>query len=206
MCYVESGESTTDNFGIGGDMSHAASTARVYEAIRRREKLSPRVKHALRLVASGAANQNEAARAFGLNPAYLSVVKNQSPEADRIMSEMDQQIGEKAVDTSAILRALGRKALAKVGSLMSFAEKEEIQLKAAQDILDRNPETSKVQRHQDITPSIDPAAARILAAALVEGAKVLNDHGEIAAGDFVHAGDQSLEPKPKELTDGSQVR
>ena len=168
------------------------------------------MKHALRLVAQGAATQRVAAQAFGLDEHPLSRIKNLNLEAKRLMDEVDLAVANKGIDLSVTMQTIGREAIRKIRGLMHGAEKEELQLKAAQDLADRNPETSKVQRHQQIAGMIDPEAAKLLAAALVEAAeiRVRMEQAGIGDGDFIHPGDQSAPiavPPTHQLKAGEDV-
>lgn len=94
-------------------------------------------------------------------------------------------IEAKAVDASALIRQLSTKAVETVAALMRFSENERIQLDAAKDLLDRNPETSKTQK-VDVSGAfaISNADTRALLDALFESKK-LADAEPLPPGDSV---------------------
>lgn len=152
--------------------------------------LTPRIKHACRLYASAAvATKKEAAEAVGLNPSYFNVITQPGhaksmPEAIALIDEIQQRIEDKTVDLSAVVAEVSREALTTVRKLMKDSNNEAIKLKAASDILDRNPETSKTQKHQVAAFSLTGEDAKQLAAALVMGGRAAAEIGQIK-GDFV---------------------
>lgn len=154
----------------------------------RNTKVGPRAKMAARLYASGAVKSKKAAcEAVGLNPSYLSTLSREvvnHPEIASIIGEIDHAIHDKTVAMSTVLALMARKAVEKVNKLMD-SQNEHISLKAASDVLDRNPETSKTQKLQVTSFSLDGQDAKDLAAALVRGAEVREKFAEIGKGDFV---------------------
>lgn len=169
--------------------------------------LTPRVKHACRLYASAAvATKQEAAEAVGLNPSYFNVItqpghKKANPEAIALIDEIQQRIEDKTVDLSAVVQEVSREALSEMRKLIKNSQNEAIRLKAASDILDRNPETSKTQKHAVAAFSLDSTDAKELAHALVLGARATAEIGEITS-DFVKI---PLDPdREEQLTDAGQ--
>lgn len=159
-------------------------------------KVGPRVKHAARLYASGAVPTKKAAcEAVGLAPTYLSLLSRTSvshPEVTSIIGEVDQAIHDKSIALSAVIALAARRAVDRVNKLMDSGN-EHIALKAASDILDRNPETSKTQKLQMTSFSLDGEDAKAIAAALVRGAEVRERYASIGEGDFVKIGDEHVE-------------
>jgi hypothetical protein len=161
------------------------------------QRISPRVRLAARLYATGAcATKQEAAEAAGLSPSYFSVItapgggEGTGPVAKRrqvhtFMDDLDQKLEDKIITTSAALELLARKALTKVGDLMENSGNQAIQLKAAQDLLDRNPETSKVQKIATAGFTLDAADAKEMAAALVASARIRLQFESDVQGDYV---------------------
>lgn len=127
---------------------------------------------AIRLHASGACRtKREASEAAGLHPAYLAMLtapNGGSVPVKRLYDEIQRQIDDKTVETSAIIELLGRKALGKMAQLMDGSVSEHIQLKAAMDLADRAQSTSKTQKLQVESITISGQDAKALAAALVE--------------------------------------
>lgn len=148
---------------------------------------------AARLLASGAVGtKREAALAVGMHPSYFSLVtrpgnRYHQPEVTRVMDEIEQAIINKSVDLSAGLQMLGREALLRMRSLMNNSQNEAIVVKAAADLLDRSPETSKIHKHQVAAFSVSGDDAKLLAAAMVRSAEVREspDGQAAASGDFV---------------------
>jgi len=159
------------------------------EKIRARERISPRQKTALRLWASGAVNtKGEAAKIAGLAPSTFYVTSSpmaQGPLVKSMIEEIDKGINSRTIELSAVVAALSRKALGVVEMLMDGASSEGVRLKAAQDVMDRNPELSKVQRHQVESITLTGQDAQALALALVEASESSHHDHRATEGDFI---------------------
>jgi hypothetical protein len=168
--------------------------------------LTPRVKHACRLYASAAVStKKEAAEAVGLNPSYFNVITQPGhakamPEAIALIDEIQQKIEDKAVDLSSVVQLVSREALVEVRNLMKDSKNEAIKLKAASDILDRNPETSKTQKIQATSFSLSGEDAKQLAAALVLSAQAQSQIPPVT-GDFVRI---PIDKSEEEFEDAGQ--
>lgn len=168
--------------------------------------LTPRVKHACRLYASAAVStKKEAAEAVGLNPSYFNVITQPGhaksmPEAIALIDEIQQKIEDKAVDLSSVVQLVSREALVEVRNLMKDSKNEAIKLKAASDILDRNPETSKTQKIQATSFSLSGEDAKQLAHALVLSAQAAQQIAPVT-GDFVRI---PVEKSEEEFEDAGQ--
>lgn len=153
--------------------------------------ISPRVKLAARLYASGAvATKVEASEAAGLHPSYFTLITSPGntqfrPEVAELMDEIDQQIHDKTVDMSTVLQAVGREALSRMRGLMKESRNEAIVVKAAADLLDRSPETSKIQKHQVASFAVSGDDAKLLASAMVRSAQARAQFAEVTQSDFV---------------------
>ena len=175
--------------------------------MRNQPAISPRVKLAARLYATGAVpTKKEAAEAAGLNPGYFSVVTQPdhpkfNPAAGKLMDEIDQALHDKSIQTSALLELLGREALVKMRDLMKDDGNKAIQFKAAQDLLDRAPETSKIQKHAVAGFSLAGEDAKQIAAALVQAAHVRAVVGDSVLGDIVRI---PVDPTQEELHDAGE--
>ncbi len=163
---------------------------------------SPRVRTAAWLYVSGAAKtKREASALAGLHPNYLTMMSNESLPTKRLMNDIQQMIENEALDSSIIMKKLGRRALGKLNTLMDSAN-ENVALKAAQDLADRSPETSKTQKI-DVGGGLTLGTldAKALATALVESARErakydhVAEHGlvEVDMGESVVVG--SISPK-----------
>lgn len=151
-----------------------------------RAKVNPRIRLAARLYATGAMpTKKAAAEAAGVHPVWFTVMSNHNDLTKRIMSDVDRAVEDESISTSQLLQHLGRKAIGKIHTLMNTAVKDEVQLKAAMDLADRNPETSKIQRHQVEALHITSSDAKELAASLVQAAQVTAKLGDAMKGDFV---------------------
>lgn len=162
----------------------AESTQFMYAGVEQRE-LSPRIRMALRMYALAAVpTLTAAAEACGVSLAYLSQMSN-SPAGKTYMAMVQGIIDEKATVTTDILNILGRRALNKIAALMEEAGSENIQLRAAVDLADRSPETSKVQKVQVESFSLAGKDARMLAEAIVQGHSVHERYASLAEGNYV---------------------
>lgn len=150
-------------------------------------KVSPRMRIAAKLYQSGIAKTlGEAAKLAGLAPSSLYAMNvSENDEFNRISSKaaLDRDIA--TGDISVVLQRLGRSALSKLHTLMETSDSEGIQLKAAQDLADRSPETSKVQKLAISSISLDGQDVAKLTAAMVESAEVKQKYVEATEGDFV---------------------
>lgn len=101
------------------------------------------------------------------------------------IEEIDQLMMNRAVATSKLLEELGREALGEMRDLMKNQANIAIKFKAAQDLLDRSPETSKIQKHAVGTFSLDGADAKELSAALIHSAQIRRENLHLADSDYV---------------------
>jgi hypothetical protein len=158
-----------------GNMAVAAMNARP----------SPRIKLAARLWSTGAVKtKKEAARLAGIHPVWFGKMTNYNPQTKRLTDDIDEQLQDKSVQTSMLLVQLGREALGRIRQLSRGSSNEHVQLKAAIDLADRSPETSKVQRHEIASLNLSGADAKELAAALVAGAEVKAKYSEVVVNGY----------------------
>jgi hypothetical protein len=101
------------------------------------------------------------------------------------MEDIDRAIHDRTIQTSAVLEMLGRKALEKMYGLMEASQNEAIQFKATQDLLDRSPETSKIQKHAISSFSLAGEDAKQLAAAMVQAAQIRQAFEGEVQGDYI---------------------
>lgn len=148
------------------------------------QKLSPKAKLALKMVLLAGAKNKEAAAAVGLHPVYVSQLKSSQP-GQQLMNEMETQLDEKALETTVLMDRLGREALHRLATLMRHCESPQIQLRAAIDLADRAPATSKVHKHQVESFTLGSHDAKEIAAALVESAAQRSRFIGAAEGEFV---------------------
>ena len=131
--------------------------------------IPPRTKLALKLYVSGAARtQREAAEVAGVSSATVSNARR-SLAGQAYEDNFDSQVSERSMSLSALIVKLSEKALYVMETQIENGSTEDVKFKAAKDILDRNPETSKTNKVQVESFSLSSRDAKELAAALVEG-------------------------------------
>lgn len=99
-------------------------------------------------------------------------------------NEITELLDNEAVGLDIVVQKMARKALERVHNLM-HSNKDEVALKAATDILDRNPSTQKVIKAQVETFSLNGQDAKEIMATILEAAKVRAENQQAASGDFV---------------------
>lgn len=100
-----------------------------------------------------------------------------------MVAGVDAAIGEKTIDMSAVLQGLEVIALDKMRKLLE-ASTENIQFKAAQDLLDRGPRTGKIQRQVTAALTIDGEDAKVLAASLIAARQANEKYRPLVQGDY----------------------
>lgn len=147
------------------------------------QSLSPRVRRGLALYASAAVRtKREASMAVGLHPSYITMLTNSNPLAMNELRRLMDSTDEANFDMVKLLNRLSLHALEVIAGTMTQGSSEALRLKAAQDLADRGPQTSKVQRHQVESWQIDPADAKRIAAAMVESAQIRQAHEAVLVG------------------------
>lgn len=140
---------------------------------------------ALSLYVSGAVRtQREAAEIAGVTQATVSNARR-SIAGKAFEENFDTQVTERAMSLSAVIAKLSEKALAVMEEQIDNGSSEEVKFKAAKDILDRNPETSKTNKVQIESFSLSGRDAKELAAALTEGRQLQELDKEVSSGDYV---------------------
>lgn len=151
------------------------------------QKMSPRVRLAARLYATGAAKtKKEASEMAGLSPNYLTLLtgENGSDKVKNLINDVDSMIEDESIATSKIIQQLGRKALGRLANLMD-SQNENVALKAAVDLADRAPETSKTQKIQVESLTLDGEDVRALTHAMLESARLRGDYAQVAVDGLV---------------------
>lgn len=174
-------------------MARSPFARKLTAAERRDEPLSPRVKLACRLYASGAAKtKREASELAGLSATTLTLLRHE-PKVNDLVRRVDEEIQSGTVNMSEVIRALGRKAVVTIADIMTTdGVKDDIRLKAAQDLADRSPETSKTLKVQaESSLSISDEAAELIRAAMLESARSRLNFAEAANGNFITATDEA---------------
>jgi hypothetical protein len=159
----------------------------------REQQLSPRVKLAARLYATGVVKtKKEAALAAGLSKDVLYQLRHE-PKVNDLIRKVDQELEANIISTADVLKILGRKAIMVTADIMtSDTVKDDVRLKAAQDLADRSPETSKTLKIQaESSLTISDEAADLIRAAMMESARARAQFPSAASGNFVTATDEA---------------
>lgn len=156
------------------------------------QKLSPKVKLAIRAYHSGACKTQKEAAAIGqITPEYFSQLMS-SPVAKEYIMEFDAKQEEKIIDMTQLLDHLAKQAVHTMASLMRNSSNENIILKAAQDLMDRGSATSKIQKHQVESFTLSGKDAKGIAEALVSSASLRDKFPAAAVGDYIKIDDPRL--------------
>lgn len=148
---------------------------------------SPRVKLAAQLYGAGIVKtQAEASRAAGLSPNYLSTLMN-NDRVRQLVTEAHTSIVDKTEDIQLALKELGRKGLKTIEAIMEDTQGvlPAVRLKAAIDLADRSNETTKIQKHQITSFSLDGDDVMALSKALVESSRTQERYRHEVQADFV---------------------
>ncbi len=150
-------------------------------------KISPRIRLAAKYYNSGIApTLGEAARLAGLHPGTLYAMNvSDNEEYKRIGDQAAKNADIATGEISIVLQRLGRNALQTIEDLRINADKDETKLKAAIDLADRSPETSKIQKLQVQSISLDGKDVEVLTRSLVEAAEVQGRFTDATTGDYV---------------------
>jgi cell division protein ZapA (FtsZ GTPase activity inhibitor) len=105
-----------------------------------------------------------------------------NPLAQAEFARVARNLDAATADIGAVMHQLSLKALGVIENTMHDASSEALRLKAAQDLADRGPQTSKVQRHQMETFNVSAELAKDLAAAMVESARVRKAFAHLSTG------------------------
>ena len=130
--------------------------------------------------------KKEAAEAVGLSR-YCLHANNMGPAAQAYAASVDTAIQQRVVDLSAIIERVSEKALTRLEHLIDLADKDEVKLRAAQDILDRNPRTSKTSRLQVSSLSLTGKDVQALVTAITSGRDLKAEFPDAASGDYTPA-------------------
>lgn len=152
------------------------------------------MKLAIRLYVSGSVKtQAEAAEMAQVSPGAFNVAMNMSEDGRRITSEVDRMVADKTVALSAVIQLASRRAASRMAELVESAN-EHVAQKAASDLLDRNPETSKTQKIQATSFSVDSNDIQVMAAAMVESARLRQAAPIEPSVDIVHVDTELASP------------
>lgn len=116
-----------------------------------------------------------------------------------LLQDIERRIEEGTIETSQAIALLAKRAVIKMGQLMEYSDRQDIQLKAATEIADRCPETQKTQQIHATTLSLGSDDAREIAKALVESAQARDRFAHIARDGLVEV---DLDQPPMVLPPG----
>lgn len=150
--------------------------------------LTPRVRLATRLYHTGLCKTKaDAAEKAGLNKATFYLISTTSSEVASLAEQVQRELEDETIDAARIVKRLGRKGLGIVAEIADNPlNKAEVRLKAAQDLADRSPETSKVinvNARVETPLSEDQVAA--LRRGMIEAAALRDKFAKAAEGSFV---------------------
>lgn len=166
----------------------SAAKVRWQDLVRDRDP-SPRLKTAIRLHATGAAkSKKQAAEMAGISYGQMAVMTAPSAGNEKVSNlyeNVDQLLNDKAIDLSTLKRRLAEEGLRTAGRLMVHSGKDEVQLRAALELMDRHEDTARITKTQIEAPKITEGDAKLLAEALVQAAEARRRHMHVAVGDYV---------------------
>lgn len=122
----------------------------------------------------------------GISKEYFSLLQ-QNPLVKAYMEEFQDNLTTAIINKSAIIDRLSRKALVVMENLME-GDNEHLAFKAAVDLLDRAPDTSKVQRVQLESFTLSNKDAKGLADALVMASVMKDKFPDAAIGNYDKVG------------------
>lgn len=164
--------------------SHAERMAAYYDSCVDPAELSPRVRMALRLyVHCAVPTMKEAARAASIHKVYLSNMAR-TVAGRKFMETAHAHINNTVLQTTELIEKLSRRAIEVIGTTMEDGSNEGLRLKAAIDLADRGPVTSKIQKHQVESFTLSSQDARGIAEAMVAAAALKQRHIALADENF----------------------
>lgn len=124
-----------------------------------------------------------AAKAVGLHPGYMKKVAN-TKAGKAFMKTAHDHISNTALQTNQLIELLGRRAIEVIGTTMEDGASEALRLKAAIDLADRAPETSKIHKHQVEGLMLTGEDARAIAESMVAAASVRQANAHLRTENF----------------------
>lgn len=132
-----------------------------------------RVRNAIRALVTGAVRtKRDAAKLAQMHPVYFQILCRKNPYVQHIIREYQREMDASAISASALIQKLQIEAVKTIEEIMNSSSSQALRLRAAIDLADRGPETSKVQRHQIETFSIAESDAANIRSAMLESAKM----------------------------------
>lgn len=103
----------------------------------------------------------------------------------RYVASLDEILTREYASASEAIHAASMRAVQIVGSIAEHGAKDEVRLKAASDLLDRNPATSKTQRMELEAFTLGAKDVQALAESLVKGKQLHSMFPEAANGNYI---------------------
>ncbi len=100
------------------------------------------------------------------------------------MKTAHDHINNTALQTNELIDKLGRRAIEVIGTTMEDGSSEALRLKAAIDLADRAPETSKIHKHQVEGFMLGSEDARAIAESMVAAAAVRQANSHLRTENF----------------------
>lgn len=132
------------------------------------KKIGTKHKHMAALSAGGLSNQ-EVAEVVGMSESRVSVMLN-DPRVVKLKRQLvDEYVREMAEDTAEVIQSYTRRAAEKIAELMEYSDKDGIQLRAAENFLDRGGHPKvKEQVQTEKLPPLDNEKVDLLREAIRE--------------------------------------
>lgn len=156
------------------------------------KELTPRVRLAIRLYATGICKTKaEAADKAGLTRSVFYLVSNADTQVASYAAQIQKELEDETIDTAKLIKKLGRRALGVIAKTMESPDaKPETQLKAAQDLADRSPETSKVLNiNAKVETPLTEDQVAVLRRTMIEAAAHREKFSAAANGSYVTVND-----------------
>lgn len=129
----------------------------------------------------------------GLSRMAFYIASTTDLQVSSLAAQVQKELEDETIDTARLIKRLGRHALVKIAGMMDDPNaKHETQLKAAQDLADRSPETSKVVNiNARVETPLTEDQVAALRRGMIEAAALRDKYARAAEGSFVTVNDQA---------------
>lgn len=179
-------------FGKVDNMLHPRTGRQLLQHEHRDKPLTPRIRLATRLYATGVAKTKaQAAEMAGLAPSTFYITSVTENQVTDLMNKIDRELEDEHLDMGRLLKQVGRRAVRHIAWTMESDEvKHEVRLKAAQDLADRSPETSKSTNiNLGLNAGLTDTQVASLRDAMLEAAAMKEKFASAAQGNYVTVSD-----------------
>lgn len=121
---------------------------------------------------------------------YFQALCRRNQHVKVMLEQFHRELTERSISATALITSFQIPAVKEIARIMEHGATDAIKLKAAIDLADRGPETSKIQKHQVESLTISDAEASNIRRAMIEAAKlrameiaVTNDNFEMVQVD-----------------------